>query len=281
MVATQTAKFAQKFSETFPELLSHKAGSDLALGLRLAADFKSRKPEDYIERIQRGDPTFIPSGHEGHAVSVLIWNDLLVIGNRGSERGAQTIKIGRYGPTKLNSNFIQKLLALRSKDDSNYHQAMNNDEGKSPLLEEIGFETGDNETTLESLAALPVQKVGNCAWANQEATVKAYFLLTKIQERGFKLPENPEELTLVKTSMEETFQTWLLSQKMTFIEKNIISGSNPEAIIENVFEILRKDLSKVPPKVREVLEEKIKEMEQRHIAQATSETMGQPVSPLR
>lgn len=256
IIAKKIADSLKKFSEEFPCFIEKEAIKNIAHSFYIVSDCSYDTADQHLRRITEGEPVVILSGYGGHAVNFLLWDDLLVVCNRGAESSSHPIKIGRYDPAKINEEFIQQILDLKCQGSWEYSQAMNM-EGESPLLDDIGFHTGLNEEKLVSMAALPWQITNNCAWANMEGIVKAYFLLAKLKDKSFKVPEAIDDHNLLGNFIDDIFNSWLFFTKITFIEKYTSDGFDPIKIIANIFDDLRSDLSKVFPSVNNVFEERI------------------------
>ncbi len=111
----------------------------------------------------RDDPLVIPVAYEGHAITFIRMQNLLVkCDRREDSRVYDNIVIYKMGrPERLNADFIQQLIYRKQFSDSINH--------KLPAWLQL--------VPLTELH-VPAQVSGNCSWANVEACVPAlYFLL--------------------------------------------------------------------------------------------------------
>jgi hypothetical protein len=143
-----------------------------------------------------------------------------------------TQQVCRYDSAKLNIEIIEEFLRLREQTVNDYNYALHNRWGASgTLLEKIGFTRSSNEEHLTMLIILSNQSVGNCSWASAEGIVYAYWMLDKLKGNDFKLPENPEEVALLKASTDTFFNHWLAFAQNDLLEKYKATGSDPEAVL--------------------------------------------------
>lgn len=116
---------------------------------------------DCLTRIQAGKLTIIPSGWDGHSITIVIHNDTLYLCNRGELsdglHGIEEFTISK--PENLTTDMILKMLIANGTPDFIVHDLVN-DLG----LQKIG--------EIENLT----QIVGNCVWTSLEAAVEASFV---------------------------------------------------------------------------------------------------------
>lgn len=87
--------------------------------LNFSAEMSMKDPKEILSRIKAGEPTIIPTGYDGHAVSVLVWGSNLVICNRGGMSRNQT-EFYKFNPEKFDENTIQQIIDASSKDPNAY-----------------------------------------------------------------------------------------------------------------------------------------------------------------
>jgi hypothetical protein len=136
------------------------------------------------------DPLIIPICYEGHAICFIKCGDWLAKCDRGAnskEEGAVII----YQIHKLNlfTPELIKNLIFKKQNESIIHHQINDYLG------------------LEKIAELPVraQTIGNCAWANVEATIPTLFFMIMLRDRRFKDHANALSIAL---SFYDHWQTW-------------------------------------------------------------------------
>ncbi len=193
--AATMAKSCAKFDEL----------KELSALLQSASTHRERRREDT-------NPQVIFTGFSGHAISILIWDDLFITCDRGGSEPSLSIK--RFDPKKFDAETVQLLSDARELPESEYKKLM-----KHTLPEKLSFSSDKETVKLKKLAKLPLQIVGNCSWAATEGIVKCYLVL--------KDPKSAEGL----------FMKWQLTQQMDLFEK-YLKDPIDTAIVHHSFNIL-------------------------------------------
>ncbi|MBS0636878.1 MAG: ankyrin repeat domain-containing protein, partial [Verrucomicrobia bacterium] len=222
------AKSIQRFSKQFPALLDKSHARHFAQGLLFAHDMRSHTPKEALARIRRGLPTTIATGFTNHAVAVLIWNDLFIHCDRAGVF-TKALSVYRFNRDKIAEQDIELLIGCKDQSCERYVQAF-----QETLPTRLEFSQSDNEVMLEKMMALPMQTVGNCAWASVEGIVKAYLLVNSLRDTAFVLPETQGEQNGCKLALEHTFTSWLIFQRLELLERYL---DNPvdHALIQSCF----------------------------------------------
>lgn len=127
------------------------------------------------------EPLILPISFDGHAITLIKFEDLLVRCDRG-EFGRKNGTVNIYNiqnPHMFNKSFIRELLYKKQ-----YSQFIN-----SGLSRRLGLNT-------KLQLPLAPQKTGNCSWANVEAVVPTIMFLLFLQERGFNKIEDSQQEVL-------------------------------------------------------------------------------------
>lgn len=271
--AAAIAKSINKFSEEFPSLLDEDASQLLTQSIEFSANHRIHTADHFYQRIKKGLPTFILTGFSSHSITVLIWKNHIIICNRGLENSGN-LMIGRYDPLKLNQTSIQKLIDLSFSSQENYRKALNNG-SESSLLKEVGFEfQTKNSMKLQKMTALSNQKVGNCTWANTEGAVKAYFLLSRLENDSFEIPKKHRKL---EKDVSKTFNNWLFFHRLTALEKYIDKfgkDNRDDRLIQQSFFTLFKDCSKNPLIFDKSLLKRKEVLEKKYLSQISAKEEG-------
>ena len=148
------------------------------------------KYDKQIKYLLKENPLILPIAYEGHAICFVKQNRWLAKCDRGvnSQREGAVI-IYEIGNEKSFSPDLMKNLVFTRQNETIIHHRLNE------FLE------------LTKIAELPVesQVIGNCAWANVEATIPALFFMSMLQDRHFP---NPKEALTIALHFYETWKTW-------------------------------------------------------------------------
>lgn len=115
-----------------------------------------------IDQLLRHDPLILPIGYQGHAITLIHSGNIFIKCDRGeaSQRHGSVVIYKMQKPYALTTGFIKKL--LYKKQDKQFIE-----EG---LVEYLGL-------VPISHLPLPAQIIGNCSWANVEATLPAMIFM--------------------------------------------------------------------------------------------------------
>lgn len=158
-----------------------------------------------INRLLEHELILIPVAYEGHAITCIKCGDLWVKCDRGyNSRVEGSVVIYRVRNHELlTRNFIKNL--IYKKHSREYvNQGINEYLGLLPIAE----------------LPLPPQVIGNCSWANVEASVPAMLFLLLLQER-FRI--DAQETANIQQSVMAIFEEWREWDKDRALEECIQS----------------------------------------------------------
>ncbi len=151
----------------------------------------------------------ILTGFSGHAVSVLIWDDLFITCDRGgSQKDPLTVK--RFDRTKLDLETVSLISKAKSRSKDDYKKLMND-----ILPKKLDFKSDDETKKIQKQSSLPFQIVGNCSWAANEGIIKTYLVI-----------KNPK-------TAEASFMRWQVSQQMDLLEKYLKDPIDREIVYQS------------------------------------------------
>lgn len=251
---TQMARSIPKFAEA-TSLIDKTTANRLSEILQHASDQESHTASQLLERCNKGEPTWIRTGFDGHASTVLIWNDLFVLCDKGGDSPAP-LQIHRFDRSKLDRESIQLLFDVRSMSPEQYKKAT-----LETLPKKLAFTKSQNEIDLEILIQLAFQIVGNCSWASNEGMLHVFLILDKLKSKAFKL-EGISAEDLKKTT-DNTFTTWLAFQQMLLLDK-YISADSDHALMLKCFEALW-SLTPAQPTTLEKLKTQLEALENKYL----------------
>jgi len=136
---------------------------------------KAEENQHEIAYLIQQDPLILPIGQEGHAITVVRYGTLLAICDRAQQDDPETPTVEIFyinRPSKLTVELVVNLL----------YQRQTLDYVKQTLHQQLALQT---VSTLD----LPLQLMGNCAWANVEACIPTLMLLYGMQHKAKSAPE--------------------------------------------------------------------------------------------
>lgn len=157
-----------------------------ALHKSVRYDESTLKAREILNDIKSGKPVTIPTGWQGHAVEVTIYNGLLCYSNRGDHgEGFQPgLHVYQINPDQIDLKFIKKLLVTSSYTPNIYTIFHRKKEAKDRLkwfehgmIKELG---AVHLTTISK----PPQRVGNCSFASAKCGAEALELLLNFAKPG-------------------------------------------------------------------------------------------------
>lgn len=164
--------------------------------LKNVFEFRNTKEQNaykMMEKIAGGETVLISTGYIGHSIAVVISGDKIVIGNRGGgSDDRRPLEIYTYDPKKLNAAIIADIISLQSVDKANFKGELNR------LKEELGCTSSDSDKKLEQFAnqQVPMQRSGNCTYANLRAGMFAISLL-EAEKRNPNLAADQSNLDIL------------------------------------------------------------------------------------
>jgi hypothetical protein len=154
-----------------------------------------------INSILENNLLILPISFGGHAISLIKYNDLFIRCDRGAygkEHGT-VIYYEMQNPTRLTKTFCRELLYKRQHPEFI-------DVG---LVDYLGLQP---KNTLN----LPLQKTGNCSWANAEAIIPALMFLLLHQEHG----KNKKDCEQKALEFYNEWRTWDQNRSLNFCLKS-------------------------------------------------------------
>lgn len=136
---------------------------------------------DQINALLDHEPLILPISFGGHAITLIKFWDWLIRCDRGEygKNNGSVIYYKIQHQPRLTKSFCRKLLYQRQHPEFINHG----------LVEYLGLKP-------QSVLNLPIQKTGNCSWANVEAAIPAMMFLLLQEETGSKNNRNHEEESL-------------------------------------------------------------------------------------
>lgn len=132
-----------------------------------------RQYADEIDKLLNHDPLILPIGYEGHAITFIRSGNCFIKCDRGefSKQQGSVIIYKMHKPQALSKHFLKELIYKRQSKDF--------------IEKEMTKHLG-----LMAISHLPIESqiIGNCSWANVEATIPAIILMRLIQRRGKPSP---------------------------------------------------------------------------------------------
>jgi len=181
----QMIQMLTDFHESYPDEMSPEEYAFIREAM--IDGIKYRKTYDIANMMQRhhaGLPITIHTGFKGHCIEIVIWNEYLMINNKGGE-SRKPIELYRMHPAQMTplSVFalkVAEIIDLKEKSSSHF----------STWLESICGNFGAISEEFESIIekSYPMenkQKVGNCAWESIETSIYALLALHRMVSKGF------------------------------------------------------------------------------------------------
>lgn len=194
--------------------------------LEYTKDQHKRTYSEILSRYNSDKPIFLSSGFLEHHVVIFILENYLILCNRGF-KNRHCYEVHRFNKNLLDKRIIKELCRLKDLSPEDYAKCL-----FEKLPKELNFKKKQNEINLEKALNTHVkdQTIGNCAWANDEAAVFAFFVLIRIHK-----VENPDHLNfsdiqnIVRRQFRE-FIKWLNYQKSFLLQKYLRVISKPSHI---------------------------------------------------
>lgn len=135
------------------------------VGLCEFASCVEKRPEEHVQRILEGKPTFVLSHSKGHSWNALFYNDYFVLCNH-HKSNEKMVQFYTYDKNKLDARVIENLMTLSIFDS--------NAESERRVKEMISLL---DAKVVEKDFTYQKQKVGNCVWKSFEWGVDAFLFL--------------------------------------------------------------------------------------------------------
>lgn len=199
---------AKKLRSYFPKLDIIIHALQVAIGLiqlqnyLINIDNFLNKIDSFLDNI----PLILPISFGGHAITLIKYNDLFARCDRGEyglEHGT-VIYYTMQHPTRLTKSLCRELLYKRQ-----YPEYIN-----VGLANHLGLEP-------KSTLPLPIQKTGNCSWANAEAVVPTLMFLLLHDERG----GDPKECEQEAIYFYNEWREWDKNRSLDFCLQSLNAAS--------------------------------------------------------
>lgn len=209
------AKHLTKLKEKDPLILSGTRANFLKEAITFAAGQDAHTNEEILERVGQGKPTFINAGYSGHAVTLLIYKDQFVISNQGNF-SRRPMEIYHFNKDLFTLQTLEKIFEVKadtSEKKTDKYKKLYFEE----LPKELGFTQDEVDLTLEEVAPLPPQVVGNCAWVSPHIALAALMMISRVPEKGAsKIIE--EEMNVFNT-IHQSEQFYVLESSLNSLKK--------------------------------------------------------------
>jgi hypothetical protein len=216
------------FSEQLPEVMP----SELANFVLESIDSnksKEQKGEVLFKLWQAHHPILINAGYLGHYVSILVWENKLIITNRGegcvdTDGTPHTSLVYTFDPAKFNVEVIDKIQSIEQSGDSQAYLNLVQTELNDLLL----LSQSEFDTTMQK-QALPIQLIGNCGMANAEGGIKALITLHKLRQINKNVDEvDPAQAKTTFEEVDQLFTNWKASFLIQTLSRYLNWVRNPD-----------------------------------------------------
>lgn len=192
------------FQTSFPHLIDSQAANTIHAICKTASENLSI--EEKFNRWKQGEPVIIDSGYFEHHVSILFWNDQIIVCNRGGGKGQYkafeafksaeiTVELFEtFQQTSVPKEFFQAIIASLVPDP----------------------EVSESLATLE----IPSQKIGNCGWADTEGLILPLMILNKCKQNYPDLKTlDAEKIHEIGQEQKNIFENWRSAHKLVIVQK--------------------------------------------------------------
>ncbi len=205
------------FKQAYPHLLSDERASLLIDTLNFAAEIPMQNSTSISKRMEAGLPIIVTTGYENHLVTILIWNDQIVICNRGGA-SRRPMEIFRFSTGVINAEAIIKIMKIKNLSKKFYENFLN-------FLVPPDFKQNDLDYILQFATTLPSQVVGNCSWVSAITAVFAMMLIGGVRgEHKGRLGDDDDIISFQE--LEERieaevnlYRTWIAFQQVSSLER--------------------------------------------------------------
>jgi ankyrin repeat protein len=209
-------------------------------------------PQAILQRWLAGNPVIIESGCNGHGIAVLIWENCLILCDRGGVLLSRSYAAYRFDPACLNAQLIEKLQKQYGEKRGFAKKFFNITLPKKLHCAQTLFEKKLQEVHIAN------QGAGNCAWASQSGILLPLLILQQYHVPGKPFTPKLEAADLfgnrqklferVASKQQALYAQWESFQQALAIRKNVECGPNRPYPPD--FELLSKALCKSIPSVR-------------------------------
>lgn len=114
-----------------------------------------------INNYRAGKPTLLPIGWKNHDISVIIWNDVCILCNRGEDKLKNNISVFKINQEMMTGKFLQTIMPREEVLTS------------SEVLNSLERLVGDLENPILTFTSQD-QKYGTCAFVNLKSSLKPF-----------------------------------------------------------------------------------------------------------
>lgn len=173
-----------------------------------------------------GKPILLASGFIWHHVSVCIWEDHLIITNRGNGNEGKQVRLVKFNPDLMSESIIGAIRDLEKKKIGDYLEYMHDQLPKDLQFSQLALERTLEEYLNQTI--LP-QEAPNCAWANRQGALQALLQLHLLKEENISFDEeNKVNFYNCLQKAAQMFSVISTFQKCLFVEKYLDLQENPE-----------------------------------------------------
>ena len=213
-------KDLQGFISLYPDALSLNLQNELEGLLEAGCNYQM-----LIERHNQGKPTFVFTGMFDHTVTALIWNDYLLLCNRGvySQSSVQIFQILKDSSVP---EIISNLIRIYSKGDKEYKEYI------FETLPTKCYSNTNDQSIFQKMLSFTRQKVGNCVWTSMEQAVFSFMVLSRMKEKGLSIDHSPlSEIDDLVNSEKIVFRNFRAYQQLRLHEKYLqMTELNPKLL---------------------------------------------------
>lgn len=240
----QLSTYVEQFfdsEEIDPELLTDQDKNDIREAIALAFP-ASKDYEEALSRIESNKPMVMVGGTTNHAVAMVIFENRLLICNRGAGRGEMAVNAYDLSSITVTEEML-KVLTTSYKDMREFNVTINKmlADLKLPHLEQESF----NQKS---------QKTGNCAWVGPKGIVGAIF--RRCAQKNHRSVKEGEDL-------HKRFTAWCRKQAMQhYVQPEPARSYRPNPdILQKLQEKLDHKRPVFAPQSRELLKQALRDRE--------------------
>lgn len=199
------------FCEQYPQLFDKGIEILFKELLMSGAEYSTR--EEKLKKIQEGKlPVIINCGYSGHAVTLLIWGNRLVICNRGiAQLKAYSLDVYHFDPKKMNAEILDKIAEISVIGSIQTYK--NYFSEKLPKI--LSFAQNTLDLEFEKANPLTNQTVGNCSFFSPLAAIYAFLLISGVDPEAKNLPAGYPKKAM------SAYSTWLAFQQLRILNRLI------------------------------------------------------------
>jgi ankyrin repeat protein len=216
--------------------------------LSFGEDLYDHSANELFIRIREDKPTPIHVGwnRETHQVELLIWENVLVLSNRGIG-SRKPLEVFEFNKNLLTVEVIQKILDLDNLSKEEFEKVLFLD-----IAKQLQLKKGTFSQFIEDNSTLSLQRVDNCAWDSAEGIVYAFFLIDCLKHNSNeeKFSDKEQEMKILIKDQQQKFSKWLSFQQLDVFERYVIHHNEEatpyfanEELISKIIEKIDEDKS--------------------------------------